>query len=50
MKKYANIDKISKIIKCDKQFNYRNKVTLKVENNIIGYYEKKSYNLVNINK
>ena len=35
MKKYANIDKISKIIKCDKQFNYRNKVTLKVENNII---------------
>ena len=29
-KKYANIDKISKIIKCDKQFNYRNKVTLKV--------------------
>ena len=50
MKKYANIDKISKIIKCDKQFNYRNKVTLKVENNIIGYYEKKSYNLVNIDK
>lgn len=50
MKKYANIDKISKIIKCDKQFNYRNKVTLKVENNIIGYYKKKSYNLVNIDK
>lgn len=50
MKKYANIDKLSKIIKCDKQFNYRNKVTLKVENNIIGYYKKKSYNLVNIDK
>lgn len=50
MKKYANVDKVSKIVKCDKQFNYRNKVTLKVENNIIGYYGKKSYNLVNIDK
>lgn len=50
MNRYAGIDneKIKQIVPCDHQFNYRNKVTLKV-NTKIGYYKKKSYDIVDIN-
>lgn len=49
MNKYAGIenDKIKQIVPCDQQYNYRNKVTLKV-NHKIGYYKKKSYDIVEI--
>ena len=49
MKKYASIeeDKIKKIIPSPKQYNYRNKVTLKSNKNL-GYYKKRSNDLVNI--
>lgn len=51
MNKYAGIDndKINQIVPCDQQYNYRNKVTLKV-NQKIGYYKKKSYDIVEIEK
>ena len=32
------------------ELNYRNKVTLKVSNNEIGYYEEKTHNIVDIDK
>ena len=41
--------KINHIVKSDKQFNYRNKVTLHSKNNKIGYYEKNSNNIIPIN-
>lgn len=41
--------KINNIVS-DKQFNYRNKVTLQVDKNKIGYYSKKSNNIVPIKK
>lgn len=48
--KYLNKDiKINEIIKSDNEFNYRNKITLKV-NNKIGFFEKRSNNIVEINE
>ena len=38
---------INKIVKCDYQYNYRNKITFQV-NNDIGFFEKKSNSLTNI--
>lgn len=40
---------INDIVKCDKQFNYRNKVTFQVKNNI-GFFKKNTYELEAINK
>lgn len=48
LKKFCNIDKEIDIIKCDNIYNYRNKVTLHVKNNRLGYYEEKSNNLIEI--
>lgn len=39
---------IKEIIKSDKQFNYRNKVSLKIENGKLGYYESETHNIVEI--
>lgn len=48
--KYLNKNiKINEIIKSDNEFNYRNKITLKV-NNKIGFFEKRSNNIVEINE
>jgi len=49
MNKYADIDEnlVKNIVASPKQYNYRNKVTLKV-NNKVGYYKKKSYDIVEI--
>ena len=48
LKKYAKIDNVVKDIIPTKRENYRNKVTLKVKDGIIGYFQNKSYDLVNI--
>lgn len=40
--------KINNIIPSDQQFHYRNKVTLHEKNNIIGFYNKKSNDIVKI--
>lgn len=40
--------KINNIIKSDKQFNYRNKVTLHAQNSKIGYYERNTNNIIPI--
>lgn len=51
IEKYLNKNiKINKIVKCDNQYNYRNKVTFKVINNKIGFYERKSNNIIEINE
>lgn len=39
---------VKDIIKSNSEFNYRNKVTLKIVNKEIGYYENNSHNLVRI--
>jgi len=38
------------IIKSDKQYNYRNKITLKIEDYKWGYYNLESHNFIPINK
>ena len=42
--------KINNIVPSDKQFNYRNKVTLQVDKNKIGFYSKKSNTITSIDK
>lgn len=51
LKKYAGIDdlNINEIIPSDKQFYYRDKVTLKVKEKI-GYFKEKTYELIPIEK
>ncbi len=46
--KYAHIKTNIDIITCDKQLNYRNKITLKVINSKYGYFEPNTHNLVEI--
>lgn len=41
---------INSIVPSDKQFNYRNKVTLQVDRNKMGFYEKESNNIIEIKK
>lgn len=48
--KFANIDGVVKDIIPSDEFNYRNKVTLKVINNKLGYFKDKSNDLVAIDK
>ena len=40
--------KINSIVKSDNQFHYRNKVTFHYKDNIIGFYDKKSNNIIKI--
>ena len=51
MKKYADIngEVIKQIVPCDRQFHYRNKITLKVEEKL-GYFKEKTYELIPIEK
>lgn len=51
MKKYADIngEVIKQIVPCDRQFHYRNKVTLKVKEKL-GYFKEKTYELIPIEK
>ncbi|MGN1372001.1 MAG: class I SAM-dependent RNA methyltransferase [Candidatus Coprovivens sp.] len=48
LSKYANIKSDIEIIKSKNSLNYRNKITLKVEKGIYGYYESKSHKLIEI--
>lgn len=48
LKKYANVNNEVKLIKCDKDLFYRNKITLKVIDGLIGYFNEESHSLVNI--
>ncbi len=38
LKKFANIDEYVAIVSSDNRYNYRNKITLQVQNKEIGYY------------
>ena len=42
--------RVNKIIPSPKEFNYRNKITLKVIDGKLGLFERNSHNIVNINK
>lgn len=48
LKKYANIDFDVRLIKNDRELFYRNKITLKVENNKFGYYNANTHEFVEI--
>lgn len=50
LKKYAKIDNVVEGIIPTNRFNYRNKITLKVKDGKLGYFQNKSYDLVNIDK
>lgn len=49
LKRYADIENINKIVPSDDNFNYRNKVTLKV-NKKLGYFKRKSNDIVYIDE
>ena len=49
-KKISNIDINIKEIISDIEYNYRNKVTLKVSNDNIGFYKEKTNEIINIDK
>ena len=48
--KNTNIDIEPTIIKSDKEYNYRNKITLKIENHKWGYYNSESHEFIPIKK
>ena len=50
LSKYANYNNDIEVIKSPNILNYRNKITLKVENNKIGYYKTKTHDIVSINE
>ena len=50
LSKFANISDVVEGIIPTQEFNYRNKVVLKVQNGKIGFYKDKSNDLVNIDK
>lgn len=47
-KNHLSYDGEVKIIKNSNQFNYRNKITLKIKNGHIGYYEDSTHNLIEV--
>ena len=50
LSKYANISTNIEIIPSDNTLNYRNKITLKIINKKIGYYETSTHKLVEVDK
>ena len=46
--KYAHIKKDIPIVECDNQFNYRNKITLKVQDGKYGYYIADTHDIIEI--
>ena len=48
--KFSNLDNVVNGIIPSQQFNYRNKISLKVKNGILGLYKDNSYELVKIEK
>ncbi|MDE6141404.1 MAG: TRAM domain-containing protein, partial [Bacilli bacterium] len=49
LKKYAGIDADVRLIKNDRELFYRNKITLKIEDNRFGYYNASTHNFVEVN-
>ena len=51
LKKYADVDEVLvEDVSFGEEYNYRNKITLHGDHNIIGYYKKNSNDIVPINK
>ena len=50
LKKFANIYTSINIVPSDNKLYYRNKITLKVINSKIGYYEERTNNIIEIDK
>ena len=50
LSKYANIKTKVEIVKCKNPLNYRNKITLKVDQGKYGYFAHKTHKLINIDK
>ena len=50
LKKYANIDIDLEILSSQKEYGYRNKITLQVENGKLGLYQQNSNTLVEIDE
>ena len=48
LKKFANIDEYVAIVSSDNRYNYRNKITLQVQNKEIGYYTYNTNEIVSI--
>lgn len=50
LKKYSNIEKEIKFIKNDIELFYRNKLTLKIENGVWGFYNASTHNIIEVSK
>lgn len=50
LSKFSHLDNVVSDIIPSKQFNYRNKVSLKVKNGLLGFFKDNSYELVEIEK
>ena len=51
LKKYADVDEVLvEDVSFGEEYNYRNKITLHGDHNVIGYYKKNSNDIVPINK
>ena len=50
LKKYADLDIDISYIENEIKYNYRNKITLKVINGVIGYYKEDTHEIVKIDK
>lgn len=50
LKKFAKLQPGIEVIKNDQPYFYRNKISLKVKNKQIGFYEKESHNIIEIDK
>jgi len=48
IKKYANLDIILEVINSEKEYGYRNKITLKIVDNKWGYYQEASHQFISI--
>lgn len=48
--KYAGLIIDPEVIECPKENHYRNKVEIKVVNNVVGFYEKGSHNIVELDR
>lgn len=49
LSKYANYKNSIDVYGSPKQVNYRNKITLKVKDGVVGYYKNKTHDIININ-
>lgn len=50
LRKFGNIESNIEVIKNDKELGYRNKIELKIENKLWGYYNSYTHNFVSIDK